>query len=401
MNSPDRTPAFPKNKRTLSGRRAAREVLLISVSTIMAPEKKGRLSALLSGNVDWEYLLALATFQGVGPLLYHGISANNLGGQVPGPWMERLQSLYNQVLYRNVIFSAELTNILNAFNKHGIASICLKGVVMAEALYENLALRTIADMDILVRPEERTKAGSLLNEMGYKQSTDLGGVSHPFHGAPYYRPGQLPFFVELHWDLEDNRLVSIPHEAIWERARALQLPWGQTRALSIEDALLFSAMQLFKQSDQLKILGDIAITLKKYEPELDWNYITNTARSWGIGNIVYYALRKAKDHLDAPVPASAITGLRPGIWRRWAIAFLSSRTDFLSAIKSYRLKNELGTLVRSLMMSELKRTLWILEKYRDKGKQERWSWFKTAAWIVLVTVWAAGRNVAGIISGGK
>jgi hypothetical protein len=387
--------------RDSSGRRAAREILLLCITTRMTPERKERLSVILSGNVEWEYLLALAGFHGVVPLVFHNISANDPGGRFSREHLELARKIYDETLYRNVVLSSELHGILSAFDKRGIPVIALKGIPLAEMLYENLVLRTMADMDILVQPGDLPQARALLNEMGYNQPTSIEKSSHPFHGTPFFRLGTLPFFVELHWDLEDEKLISIPREKLWERAQTLPMQWGQTRVLSFEDTLMFSAIQLFKQADQLKILGDIAELLKKYRETLDWGYIVDAARSWGIGTIVYYSLRRAVELLEAPVPSSVIGELKPDAWRRWAIDFLTKREAFISTTRWYQVRIEIQVLARSLMMSKLSRTLWVLEKNRDRGTGRRGSWFKTAAWIILASLFALGRNVAGMMPGSR
>jgi hypothetical protein len=388
-----------KNRKYSSGRQAAREILLLCVTSKMTPERKEQISEILSGHVDWEYLLKLVEFQGVIPVVFHNISGSNLINRVPPSCREHFQKIYNETLYRNVILSDELTTILSAFNEHGIPVIALKGVALAELLYGNLVLRTMVDTDLLVRPDDLRRAGSLLNAMGYRQSTDPDDISHPFHGAPFFKLTTLPFFIELHWDLEDERLITLPREKIWERAQTLQLQWGQTKVLSFEDTLMFSAMQLFKQTEKLKILGDITELLKKYEDCIDWYYIIAAARSWGMGASLYYSLKRAKELLEAPVSLSVIEELKPVWWRRWAIEFLSSREIFLLPVKWKKIRAETLVVIRSLMMSNIKRTLWVLEKYRDRRTSGPAGWVKTTMWMITVLAYAAGRNIAVNIFG--
>jgi hypothetical protein len=399
MSSPDEVKTLLKNRRYSSGQQAARDVLLLCITTRMSPAKREIISGILAGTVDWKYLLKLAEFHGVAPLVFHNISTNNLSKLVDRTCLERLQTIYDETLYKNVIYTAELGSILSAFKENGIPAIALKGVTLAEMLYGNPALRTVLDLDILMRRDDLPRAGSLLDEMGYQKSTLPGDIDHPFHEVPYIKRAKISFFVELHWNLEDERLVSIPQEKLWERARTLRLPWGQVMVISFEDTLMFSAIQLFKQSDQLKILGDIAELLKKCEETLDWNYITDAARSWGIDTALYYSLRKAGELLEAPVPLSATKKLRPKAWRRWAIDLLSGRQLSIIPLKQRKLRAETLNLVRSLMMSEPGRMLRVLEKHRGRGS--RGVWLRAVSWIILVLIAALGRNIAGMVSGGR
>lgn len=373
--------------------------MLLCTTANLSPERKERISSLLSGNVDWKYLLDLAIFHGIAPLISRNLAVNDLNSRVLKPYLERLNEIYNKTLYRNMILSDELTKILSAFNQRGIPVISLKGIALAEMLYENPALRTMSDMDILVQPDDLKRASSLLIEMGYAQLTLPNYKIHPFHGAPYYKQTTFPIFIELHWDLEDEKLMSTPREKIWSRAQTLQLQWGKTMVLSLEDTLMFSVVQLCKQFDQLKVLGDIAELIKKYKGGLDWRYIVNSAHSWGIGTGVYYSLKRAQDLLEAPVLLSVIKELKPKAWRRCMVEFLASQVIFVSPIKSHKLRMETLVLVRGLMIKHARQTLLVLEKYRGVG--ERGAWLRTVIWIMLVYITALGRNIAGVISGRK
>lgn len=399
MNNQNHTQLPKKTRIYSSGRRAAREILLLCTTANLSPERKERISSLLSGNVDWKYLLDLAEFHGIAPLISRNFTVNDLNSRVSKPYLQRLNEIYNKTLYRNVILSDELTKILSAFNQRGIRVISLKGIALAEMLYENPALRTMSDMDILVQPDDLPRASSLLIEMGYKQLTSPVHQAHPFHGAPYYKQTTFPIFIELHWDLEDEKLMSTPMEKIWGRAQTLQLQWGKTMTLSFEDTLMFSIVQLCKQFDHLKVLGDIAELMKKYQRALDWRYIVDSAHSWGIGTGVYYSLKRAQDLLEAPVPPSVIKELKPKTWRRGIVEFLLSQEVFISPIKWYKLRMETLVLVRSLMMKHARQTLLVLEKYRGVG--ERGAWLRTAIWIILVFIAALGRHITGVISGRK
>lgn len=369
--------------------------MLLSTTANLSPEKKERISNLLSGKVDWKYLMNLAVLHEIAPLISRNFAANGLNTQVPKPYLDQFDKIYRQTLYKNVILSEELKKVLSALNQRDIPVISLKGIALAELLYGNPALRAISDIDILVPPDHLRQAGSLLIEMGYQQ-TSPEQRTHPFHGAPYYKQTSIPIFIELHWDLEDNKLLPISGQEIWSRAQALQLESGKTKMLSPEDMVMFSIIQLCKAFDQLKILADITELLKKYEVMLDWRYIVNSVRTWGIGPGGYYSLKWARDLLGAPVPASVIAELKPEAWRRSIIALLSSPGVFISRIKWSKLRAETLILVRGLMMKHARQTILVLNKYRGPGGKS--AWLRTTIWIVLVFVAALGSHIARTVS---
>lgn len=397
LHSQTQTQPAGRAKSSLSGQQAAREILLLCTTANISPEKKERICQILSGTVDWRYLLELAELHSVAPLIAHNLVTNDLVSQAPQHHLERLKQIYNNALFGNVILLNELTKVLFIFNQNGIAAVVLKGCVLAEQLYGNPGLRTVGDMDILVHPEALSLAGSLLLEMGYQQWDSEHAWNHPFHEIPYYKKAQFPFLIELHWSLDDQRLVAVPQQEIWHRAQLLHTQGDSTRVLSPEDNLLFLSNQPTKEPAQLlRYLSDIAELLKKYDGVLDWNYIIESAHSWGIGAAVYYSLRWSRELLGAVVPVSVVRALKPEAWRRWLLDFLISQAFFISTPRLSRLRDETYNIARSLMMKHFYQTVLVLIRHRESVK--RGAWLRTAIWIILVFSAALGRNMAGVVS---
>jgi hypothetical protein len=379
-----------------SGKRAAREILLLCATANVSPANKVRITQLLSKTVDWGHLLELAQFHGMLPLVTYNLTTNGLFPQVPKTYSERLNQAYNGSLYRNLILSTELENVLAAFSKKEIAVIVLKGTVLAEQLYGNPGLRTVTDMDILVRPEEITSADSLLLEMGYTKLINEPAIVHPFHDV-YQKRAIMPFFIELHWNLDDQKLVTVPLRDIWQRAQIIEIQGGTTRTLSPEDAIVHLSNNLSKPSGRLlRNLCDITELLKKHGEALNWDYFIKSVHSWGIEAGVYYSLKRSMELFKAPVPATVVTTLKPGLWRRWALTLLINRESFLLPIKWDQLRTETSTIVRCLTMRGTRHMLAVLSKYR--GHRKRAGWLRTAFWVILVFGAALEQNIVKAVS---
>jgi hypothetical protein len=376
---------------SLPGKRAAREILLLCATANISPANKERISQLLLKTVDWEHLLELAEFHGMVSLITHNLTNNSLISQVPKPYSERLNQTYNGSLYRNIILSIELENVLAAFKKKGIAVIVLKGTILAEQLYGNPALRTVTDMDIMVKLEDIPSAGSLLVEIGYKKLINLSSQSHPFHDV-YQKLAIMPFFIELHWNLDDQELVTVPLADIWQRAQIINIQGATTMVLSPEDALVHLSNNFSKPSGLiLRNLCDITELTKKYKETLDWDYFIESARSWGIETGVYYSLKVSKELLGVPVPESVVNALKPNKLRRWALDLLINRETFLVPIKWSQLRSETSIMIRSLVIRPTRRMLAALSKYR--GHRKRAGWLRTAFWAILVFGAALGHSI--------
>ena len=386
------------SKLSQSSQREAWETLLTIINPDVSSTKKKATPTILAGNVDWKYLLKLAEFHGVSPLISHNLVTNGLASQVPQFCLEHLNSIYYGTLYRNVIFSNELSNVLSVFSQNGISSIVLKGTILAEQLYGNPGLRIVTDMDILIKSEELSRAGSLLSEIGYEPLPAQQRWNHPFHET-YCKQMNPPYIVELHWNLDNQKLVAIPQQELWNRAWLLQIQGWTTKVLSPEDILLYLSNNLTKLGNQLlRSLCDITVLLKKYCSILNWKYIIESANSWGIENSVYYSLRRSKDLLGAPVPLSVINELKPKPLRRWLLGFLINQEDLISTTEMTKIKIETHVIFQSLMMNHAHQMLTVLSIFRNLGRGGMIAWLRTIFWTLLVFGAALWRYIGRFIS---
>ncbi len=384
---------------TSSARQAARDILLLCTAGSISPGRKRLVSQTATNDVDWNYLLKLAELHGITPLIARNLNENeDLEKVVPDSFRRSIKQVYSRTLFTNVILSRELTSILTVFRQHGIDAIVLKGVTLAEQLYGNLGLRAVSDMDILVRPEDISRAGHLLEEMGYQQLIDSQSWDHPFHEAPYCRQAQFPLVVELHRNLDDENLISFSQKNIWQRAQSLEMQDGEITVLSPEDNILFLSDHLTKHSTHLlMLLNDIAELLKKYREKLDWDYIVKTCRELGLEVVVYNSLKWAYKLIGAPVPQLILDDLKPGLCRRRLMNFLVGRKTLVNGMYLVKLRDETYALVRSLMMRRFHQMVRVFSR-NHRGK--RLTWFRTILWIILVFGAASGRTVADIVSRG-
>ena len=100
---------------------------------------------------EWREAAAAAEYHGVGPLLFSTVRdlAGTLGS--PGDLLEEMRRKYYAAAARNMRLYHELRKVLELFGRERIPVILLKGAHLAEAVYGNIALRSMGDVDLLVR----------------------------------------------------------------------------------------------------------------------------------------------------------------------------------------------------------------------------------------------------------
>lgn len=374
--------AQTKAPASAAAKRATRRLLCLGATSDLSPENEPEMATILDGPVDWDYLLQMAEFHGISPLLADNLNRESLSALIPPPYAERLHQLYQNNLYRSVFLAEEMRKILDVLKQEGIAAIVLKGTVLAEQLYVNPALRTTTDIDLLIEKKALPRAAALIQNLGYDESTLWEEQQHPFHRV-YYKQGQSPIIVELHWDLDDPTIVPSDMAEIRRRARPFVTQDYEVLVLSPEDTLLYLTKNVLTQDgQQLKYLGDITRLLKINADSLDWDYIIASARATGTAAVAYYSLKWAQELLDAPMPAEIITALRPPALRRWLVGCLIDRRAILTPVGGAKLRSEITALARGLMMARWRQRLAVLTRYR--GHWKRVVTLRCVLWVPLV-----------------
>jgi Uncharacterised nucleotidyltransferase len=294
-------------------------ILCLAARTQHDEASEGRLLALAHGSLDWERLWQLGHLHDVLPLLAD--SLRPLAGQAPIPaeWLARAQRRFYATLLRNTTLRDELARVVVALRAAGVESIPVKGVVLAETVYGNLALRPAADLDVLVRPCDLPAARAVLRAMDYAHRAVplFAELHHPYHDPQYFRQvdgGDL--CLELHWALWAERFFHLGTDVLWERAHGARLGGVEMRLLSPEDTLLHLAIHRSRSALRLRFLCDIAELLRCHGATLDWEYILGQARAAGARTALYYALALPAQLLDAPLPPEILPHLGIGSLKR-------------------------------------------------------------------------------------
>ncbi|OPY76053.1 MAG: hypothetical protein A4E64_01704 [Syntrophorhabdus sp. PtaU1.Bin058] len=275
-------------------------------------------AARLSGltQEDRQAFLALAAAQRVRPLLWHRLTQKGLCDAVPAEAAEALRNASLRNTMSNLRLYGELRRLLFALKREGIPLILLKGIYLADALYGDIGLREMHDIDVLARPADLTRVADILMNMGYipEQPIDADITINADHHLPTLVKKGCGSF-EVHWNLtRSGDSYNIDPVGLWERSMPVHIAGCDAMALSPEDLLLHLCMHVSYQhrfAFGLRPLCDIAETIARFGPTLDWQVIIERAGLWGWQRGVYLALQLARELAGADVPAGIMEKLRP------------------------------------------------------------------------------------------
>ncbi len=266
---------------------------------------------------QWHAVVNEAIRQRVAPLAFKRLKAGPARDAIPPGALQRLSDYYLRSSFRNALVLREATAAARLLGAHEIPLIFLKGVHLAGWIYSEPALRSMADIDLMVPRNRLADAERVFVEQGWgpQPRPDIRVHIARFpHITPLRRKGSLE--LEIHYAIErPTSPFLIDIDGLWRRAKTVDLEGAQARVLAAEDLLIHLCLHAsyHHRYDRypLKGLVDVAAVAARYEGEVDWDALAQRARAWGAARFVYCTMRLARDLLDAPIPGGALDPLGP------------------------------------------------------------------------------------------
>lgn len=290
------------------------------------PKEFSRIKQNLLKPLNWDYVLQQIKEQGVATLFFHTLSdlGLRLEGIIPEEAISKLRNTYYLVGERNARNYQNLKELLLRLNQEGIEVIILKGLVLAELVYKNPALRQMVDVDFLVKKEDFNRLRKLLLNYGYKQSyagQGWSGLLERFGGEMYFFKGDLPF-LDIHHSLcqyERFKGIIKIDQGIWQRRQRISLFGVPIAILSPGDMILHLCLHssLAHFFHKLSLFCDLRESVIYFRGQIDWDDFIKRAKDYRLSIIVYESLRLAQELLGDFVDPDILKRLKPNWLRRF------------------------------------------------------------------------------------
>jgi hypothetical protein len=115
----------------------------------------------------WETFKLVCRVHGVTQLLYERLEKRDWLEPAIKVW---LAEQFEANVQRLTTMQGELEAILALFAERQLPLMPLKGSILAATVYEQAGLRPMADLDLLIHPEDFAQATTLLKDLGYEQA---------------------------------------------------------------------------------------------------------------------------------------------------------------------------------------------------------------------------------------
>ena len=281
------------------------ELCLLLSRGQLSPDVREQARRLLASPLAWPLVLERARGYEILPLLYRNLQTLGFPG-VPDPVRTELADCFGVNAIRNVLYTKELARILALLGEAGIRAMPLKGIALAESLYDDPALRICADMDVLVPTKNVIEAYHLLASFGYESEFTQPAL---WDLARRYRRDCLlmrqdrayTYPLELHWGLlwggpVERELL----EEIWREAGRRSFHGVPAFTLSADWEFLYLAVHAAKHGwRSLKWFLDLDRLCSR--GMIDWERVSEKAQRLGWEGAVRSSLSACVSLFDTPV----------------------------------------------------------------------------------------------------
>ncbi len=302
-------------------------------------------------------------------------------------YIESLKGPFYAIIQKNLIMDAEMQKVIKVFNDNNIIHIPIKGYAV-KICYRDPELRTMGDVDVLIRDCDRKKSDKLLRDMGY-EIDKFSSFNHVWN----YNNSKL--YLEMHTRLIHEKLfndydyISYFSDAI---KHSVQKD-GCTYELTPEYHLLFLIMHMAKhfygEGCGLRLIYDIPMFINYYKDNINWDFLFEELKKIKLIKFAFIIFSLCQKWFDIEYPYK-IDEIDDVFYDKL------SKYVFEGGVFGFENRNQGAVKLRREIKageSGLKRKVhqiygvlkWLCPGY--KNMQERAIWFKGKPKILLPVAW--------------
>jgi hypothetical protein len=275
------------------------------------------LSLLLGDDVttadadDWRRVAAAARAEGLEPWLRHQLVRT--AAAVPDDVREGLRDASVAITARALALASELAAILRALAAAGVACAPLRGVALAERVWDDACARPAGDIDLLVRRGDLDTVETALHALGYRGVDRRRGFAREFsYTLELVRDAHGGVVVEPHWTLAYPPFAdALDMDRVWARCRPGRVAGEPALLLAPEALLLNLCLHVVHKAPDVPLLwlADVDRLVRCPTETIDWDELWALARGAHLDGQVAAALSCVASLLATPLPTHVCEAL--------------------------------------------------------------------------------------------
>jgi len=219
-----------------------------------------------------------------------------------------IEEHYRKLLSRNGVFIAAWRRMLVRLLEAGIDLLLFKGLAITLKYHGSVAVRPMADIDVLVRAQSMPRAEQILRQCGWKSVHPDDKKATYLHSYDYIKPDKGGF--DLHWHALLESTGAGVDDAVWNRAEFFDWDGLVVKLMAPEDLLLMSVVNGMRDIGVNKFywIHDVATILAR-EPGFSWTTLWNEAGNRGLRGTVFAALELVRTVSNSVIPGALLDRL--------------------------------------------------------------------------------------------
>lgn len=286
------------------------ELLICCSRTNVGSKIKDKILDLVGTDLDWDYLLRIATEHKLKSLLFHNLNSI-CPEKIPKNILRDLKNHFNNNARKNLFLMGELIKIVEIFRLNEINIIPYKGPTLAILAYHNLAFRDFRDLDILINSKDFLAVNNQLIKLGYNSRINFN-VIHCNSFMKLYLKSNREFLyehleknviIEVHWKIQPlfYSFSSSKFKQLYNNLIAVPINGANLMTMSINDNLLLLCMHASGHLwDRLSWSCDILEIIQGND--IEWDCLLVKAKKLGIYRIVLINLVILNELFDMKFP---------------------------------------------------------------------------------------------------
>ena len=208
------------------------------------------------------------------PLIFRNLKEDKMHARV----FQTCKSMYRHTWSENSLRLFQLGRLVKKFQTAGIEVCLLKGIALLLRYYQDVGLRSMGDLDILISKNRVLQAIDILKEENW---TPLNVQKKHMESDFLEQSHALLFshpeggFLDLHWAIFPESVVDEKFMRYSYRTQSMLLPYTDLFIVTLcsEDQLIHVLLHGLKYSPRplIRWIPDAVMVIRKY-PDFDWHY---------------------------------------------------------------------------------------------------------------------------------
>ncbi len=276
----------------------------------IAQQKPGKedsewLVEVLKSGMDLSKAIPGIIDEGLAPMMFYHCRKLGILSYLPEPARKIVSRIYQETFLINSHFIKILGELGETLERQGFKIIILKGASLLNYVYQDIALRPMEDIDIMVQPKNLQALKKILKEKGFNPDSVYPDT---------FKKGIL--HIDLHIDLLSSHRIksrketmNIHFDDIWGKAVRMEQYGACIYRLSVYDNILSLLSHLLKHGYRRLIWFLDIKEIIEHEGEVDWQKMIKHFRNADAERLMLYYLILAKSILGVSADEDILDAL--------------------------------------------------------------------------------------------